>query len=97
MTLSCLIMSTMMTIVMFMIKVVMVALFDWVVGVIYNVFPSSFLRCLAQYNEFFDALFYFHTTLYRKRLVCRPYDVPTAIDVLATGTYPRLPRFVSQS
>jgi len=56
----------------------------------------SWLFCLIdeQHSEFFDALFFLHGTLYRKRLVCRQYDVPTAIDVLASGTYPRLPTSV---
>jgi hypothetical protein len=40
-----------------------------------------------------DRLFYAHRDLFRKRVASRPYDLPTALDLLAEGTtVQRFPR-----
>jgi hypothetical protein len=41
-------------------------------------------------REVLDSVFWFHQDMFRKRVASRPYDVPTAIDVLGCGGFPRL-------
>lgn len=46
-----------------------------------------------QVRVILDRLFYTHRDLFRKQVASRPYDLATAIDVLALGsTFARFPR-----
>jgi len=48
---------------------------------------------LVQAQIALDRLFYMHRDLFRKQVATRPYDLATAIDVLALGTtFGRFPR-----
>lgn len=51
------------------------------------------LPLLWQLTLVTDKFFWLHDDLFRKRVASGPYDVPTAIDVLGYGAFPRLPKY----
>lgn len=51
------------------------------------------LASLWQLTLVTDKFFWLHDDLFRKRVASGPYDVPTAIDVLGYGAFPRLPKY----
>lgn len=59
--------------------------------------PFFLCRCpFFQVRLILDRLFYTHRDLFRKQVATRPYDLATAIDVLALGTtFARFPRYVA--
>ncbi|GAB5036350.1 mediator of rna polymerase ii transcription subunit 14-like [Nannochloropsis oceanica] len=60
---------------------------------------AIFLQSEAQQAQIaLDRLFYMHRDLFRKQVATRPYDLATAIDVLALGTtFGRFPRELNLS